>query len=263
MRSAPAGAPRGGESRKRGGIDEHAGGADRILALTRTALARGLLGALFIAAIVAFVALGGPHYLSLDALKDNRDALLRFADAHQATALAIAFGVYAGTVALSLPGGLVLSLACGLLFGRVLGTAVAVVAATLGATLVFLAARYLFADLLRRRLGAAGARINAGFTRHALSYLLFLRLVPAFPFFLVNLAPAFTAIPVRTYVLGTLLGIIPGTFVYVNLGAALGRLDSLAGAVSMNTLGALGLLSLLALVPVFVRRHRAQPTPGA
>jgi uncharacterized membrane protein YdjX (TVP38/TMEM64 family) len=261
MRSAPAGAPRGGESRKRGGIDEHAGGADRILALTRTALARGLLGALFIAAIVAFVALGGPHYLSLDALKDNRDALLRFADAHQATALAIAFGVYAGTVALSLPGGLVLSLACGLLFGRVLGTAV--VAATLGATLVFLAARYLFADLLRRRLGAAGARINAGFTRHALSYLLFLRLVPAFPFFLVNLAPAFTAIPVRTYVLGTLLGIIPGTFVYVNLGAALGRLDSLAGAVSMTTLGALALLGLLALVPVFVRRHRAQSTPGA
>jgi uncharacterized membrane protein YdjX (TVP38/TMEM64 family) len=246
MRSAPAGAPRGGESRKRGGIDEHAGGADRILALTRTALARGLLGALFIAAIVAFVALGGPHYLSLDALKDNRDALLRFADAHQATALAIAFGVYAGTVALSLPGGLVLSLA-----------------ATLGATLVFLAARYLFADLLRRRLGAAGARINAGFTRHALSYLLFLRLVPAFPFFLVNLAPAFTAIPVRTYVLGTLLGIIPGTFVYVNLGAALGRLDSLAGAVSMTTLGALALLGLLALVPVFVRRHRAQSTPGA
>jgi uncharacterized membrane protein YdjX (TVP38/TMEM64 family) len=140
---------------------------------------------------------------------------------------------------------------------------VAVVAATLGATLVFLAARYLFADLLRRRLGAAGARINAGFTRHALSYLLFLRLVPAFPFFLVNLAPAFTAIPVRTYVLGTLLGIIPGTFVYVNLGAALGRLDSLAGAVSMTTLGALALLGLLALVPVFVRRHRAQSTPGA
>jgi len=230
--------------------------------LTRTAAARALVGALFIAAIVAFFVFGGPHYLSLAALKANRDALLSFAGAHQAAALAIAFGVYAGAVALSLPGGLILSLACGLLFGRVLGTALAVVAATVGATLVFLAARYLLADAMRKLLGAKGAAINAGFTRHAMSYLLFLRLVPLFPFFLVNIAPAFTSVPARTYVLATLLGIIPGTFVYVNLGDALGRLDSLTGVLSMNTLGSLALLGLLALVPVFVRRRPSQPTPG-
>lgn len=220
-----------------------------------------LLGALIVAAIVAFVALGGQHYLSLATLKANRDALVRFADVHQAGALVTAFCVYAGAVALSLPGGLVLSLACGLLFGRAVGTAVAVVAATLGATLVFLAARYLFADAMRKRLGARGARINAGFTRHAFNYLLFLRLVPLFPFFLVNIAPAFTSVPTRTYVLATLLGIVPGTFVYVNLGDALGRVDSLTGALSMNALGALALLGLLALVPVFVRRRSSQPTP--
>ncbi|HLW13455.1 MAG TPA: VTT domain-containing protein, partial [Casimicrobiaceae bacterium] len=166
---------------------------------------------LFVAAVVAFVLLDGPRYLSLATLKANRDALVRFADVHQAGALVIAFGVYAGAVALSLPGGLVLSLACGLLFGRALGTVVAVTAATLGATLVFLAARYLFADAMRNRLGATGTRINAGFTRHAFNYLLFLRLVPLFPFFLVNIAPAFTSVPARTYVLATLLGIIPGT----------------------------------------------------
>ena len=88
----------------------------------------------------------------------------------------------------------------GFIFGRWVGTVLVVVAATLGATLVFLAARYLFADSARKRLGAVGEKINAGFTENAFAYLLFLRLVPAFPFFLVNLAPAFTAIPLRTYV---------------------------------------------------------------
>lgn len=217
--------------------------------------------ALFVAALVAFVALDGPRYLSLDALKRNRDALLAFADAHRAAALAIAFSAYAGAVALSLPGGLVFSLACGLLFGRVAGTLVAVAAATLGATLVFLAARYLFADGARRRLGAAGERINAGFTRHAFSYLLFLRVVPLFPFFLVNLAPAFTSIRLGTYVLATVIGIVPATFIYVNLGQAIGRLDSLHGALSIDALGALALLGLLALIPAFVRRRKAVATP--
>ncbi len=92
----------------------------------------------------------------------------------------------------------------GFLFGRWVGTVLVVVAATIGATLVFLAARYLFADAARRRMGALGEKINAGFTENALNYLLFLRLVPLFPFFLVNLAPAFTSISVRTFVVGTL-----------------------------------------------------------
>jgi len=217
--------------------------------------------ALFVAALVAFVALDGPRYLSLDALQRNRDALLAFASDHRAAALAIAFSAYAGAVALSLPGGLVFSLACGLLFGRIAGTLVAVAAATLGATLVFLAARYLFADVARRRLGAAGERINAGFTRHAFSYLLFLRVVPLFPFFLVNLAPALTSIRLGTYVLATVIGIVPATFIYVNLGQAIGRLDSLHGALSIDTLGALALLGLLALIPAFVRRRKAVATP--
>ena len=227
------------------------------------AIVKGLLLALFVAALAAFFAVGGPRHVSLDALKANRDALLQFRDAHRAATIAIAFATYAGAVALSLPGGLVFSLACGLLFGRVLGTAVAVAAATLGATLVFCAARYLFADAARRRLGSRGARINAGFTRHAFSYLLFLRVVPLFPFFLVNLAPAFTSVPLSTYVVATLIGIVPGTFVYVNLGQALGRIDSLAGAVSVDTLGALALLGLLALVPVVVRARRSQPRAGS
>ena len=219
--------------------------------------------ALFVAAIAAFFAFGGQHYLSLETVKANRDALLSFTERHFVAALVIAFLVYVGAIALSLPGGLVLSLTMGFLFGRWVGTVLVVIAATVGATLVFMAARYLFADAARKRLGAIGERINTGFTENAFAYLLFLRLVPAFPFFLVNLAPAFTAISVRTYVLATLIGIIPGTFVYVNLGQTLGRIDSLQGLVSGPTLLAFGLLGLFALLPVAWKRVKSRRTGEA
>jgi uncharacterized membrane protein YdjX (TVP38/TMEM64 family) len=219
--------------------------------------------ALFAGALVAFFALGGQEYLSLATIKRHRDTLLAFTDAHFAAALAIAFLIYAGQVAFSLPGSLVLSLTMGFVFGRWVGTALVVVAATIGATLVFLAARYLFADAARRRMGALGEKINAGFTENAFSYLLFLRLVPIFPFFLVNLAPAFTTIPLRTYVLATAIGIIPGTFVFVNLGQALGRIDSLEGVVSLDVLAGLGLLALLALIPVVVQKMRSRRARAA
>jgi uncharacterized membrane protein YdjX (TVP38/TMEM64 family) len=217
----------------------------------------GLL-ALFAGVVVTFFALGGERYLTLESIKANRDALLGFTERHYAAALVIAFLVYAGAVAFSLPGGLALSVATGFVFGRWVGTVLVVLAATVGATLVFLAARYIFADAARRRLGAWGEKINAGFTQNAFSYLLFLRLVPAFPFFLVNLASAFTSIPLRTYVLATFVGIIPGTFVFVNLGQTLGRLESLRGVVSAETLGALALLGVFALVPVAIRAFRAR-----
>jgi len=219
--------------------------------------------AVFVGALVAFFAFGGQDYLNLATIKRNRDALLAFTDAHFAAALAIAFVVYAGAVAFSLPGGLLLSLTTGFVFGRWVGTALVVVAATVGATLVFLAARYLFADAARRRMGALGEKINAGFTQNAFSYLLFLRLVPVFPFFIINLAPAFTTIPLRTYVLATAIGIIPGSFVFVNLGQTLGRIDSLQGLVSFDVLAGLGLLALFALLPVIVQKARATRTPTA
>ena len=218
---------------------------------------------LFAGVVAAFFALDGQRYLTLDAVKANRDAMLRFTEAHFVAALVLGFVVYAGAVAFSLPGALVLSLATGFVFGRWVGTALVVAAATTGATILFLAARYIFADAARRRLGALGERINAGFTENAFSYLLFLRLVPAFPFFLVNLAPAFTSVPLRTFVLATLVGIVPGTFVFVNLGETLGRIDSLAGLVSWETLIAFALLGALALVPVYLRRRASTRAPDA
>jgi uncharacterized membrane protein YdjX (TVP38/TMEM64 family) len=207
--------------------------------------------------VAAFFVLHGERYVSLETVKANRDTLLAFTHAHYFAALAIAFAVYVLATTLSLPGGLVLSLTAGFLFGRWIGTVLVVTAATIGATLLFLAARYLFADAARRRMGALGEKLNAGFTENALNYLLFLRLVPLFPFFLVNLAPAFTTIPLRTFILGTFLGIIPGSFVFVNLGETLGRIDSLSGLLSTPTIAAFVLLGALALVPVLVRKVRA------
>jgi uncharacterized membrane protein YdjX (TVP38/TMEM64 family) len=218
---------------------------------------------LFAGGIAAFFVFGGQRYLSLETIKANRDALLAFADQHFLTAVAIAFAIYVAATALSLPGGLVLSLAMGFVFGRWIGTVLVVAAATLGATIVFLAARYLFADAARRRLGALGEKINAGFNENAFAYLLFLRLVPAFPFFLVNIAPAFTSVSVRTYVLATLIGIVPGTFVFVNLGQTLGRIDSLDGLVSRETLLAFALLGAFSLLPVAWKKFKARRAGGA
>ena len=229
----------------------------------RGLLVRILLAALFGGGLIAFFALGGQDYVTLETIKRHRETLLAFTAAHFVTALAIGFFVYLAATAFSLPGGLLLSLTMGFVFGRWVGTALVVVAATIGATLLFLAARYLFADALRKRMGAVGERINAGFTENAFSYLLFLRLVPVFPFFLVNLAPAFTTIPLRTYVLATALGIIPGTFVFVNLGQTLGRIDSLQGVVSREVLGGLGLLAAFALIPVIVQKLRSRRARSA
>lgn len=221
-----------------------------------------LILALFAGALIAFFAFGGQKYLTLETIKSNRDALVGYTRDHYVLALAIAFIGYTIAVACSVPGAIVLSLTCGFLFGRWVGTLVILGAATLGATLVFLAARYLVADWARTKMGALGRKINEGFSANAFSYMLFLRLVPAFPFFLVNLAPAFTSIPVSTYVLATAIGIIPGAFVYANLGETLGTIDSLSGLISKETLIAFALLGVLSLSPIIVRKiksGRARP----
>jgi uncharacterized membrane protein YdjX (TVP38/TMEM64 family) len=223
---------------------------------------RLLVLGLFAGGVVAFFALGGHETLRLETLREHRDELLAYTRAHYGRMLLISFGVYVATVALSVPGAAVLSLAVGFLFGRWVGTALIVSAATMGATLVFLAARYLFADAARRRLGERGRRFMEGFRHDAVSYLLFLRLVPVFPFWLANLIPAFTPVRTRTYVLTTAAGILPGSFVFANLGESLGRIDSAGELVSPRVLLALGLLGVLALLPVLVRKFRPSQPGG-
>lgn len=217
--------------------------------------------AVFAAGIAGFFALGGHEWLRFETLREHRDELLAYTRAHRGAALATAFAAYVAIVALSVPGAAIASLAVGFLFGRWLGTLLIVAAATLGATLVFLAARHLFAEAALRRLGPRARRVMEGFERDAVSYLLFLRLVPVFPFWLANLVPAFTPVRTRTYVAATAVGIVPGSFVFANLGESLGRIQSPDQLLSPQVLIALGLLGLLALLPVAVRKLRT-PKPG-
>ena len=219
---------------------------------------RLLLAALMLGAVAAYLAFG--RGIGFETLRDNREALLAFTRRNYPAVLAGAALAYALTTALSLPLGAPMTLACGFLFGRWVGTGVVVVSATVGATLAFLAARYLAADWARRRMGPRLQAFARGFDRDAFHYLLFLRLVPLFPFWLVNLAPSLTGVRTRTFFAATLVGIVPGTFVYANLGRSLARIESPRDLVGGTTLAALALLGLLSLVPLLVKKLRTPET---
>lgn len=194
------------------------------------------------------------QYLSLETLKANRDKLLFYTDAHYTTAVALFIGAYILQTAFSLPGAAVFTLAGGFLFGSFVGTLYVNIAATAGATLAFLAARYLLRDWVERKFGERLGPIQEGFARNAFSYLITLRLIPIFPFFLINLLSGLTRIRLGTYVLATAVGIIPGSFVYANAGRQLGTINSLGEIASPRVLGAFALLGLLALVPILCRK---------
>jgi len=170
--------------------------------------------------VLAF-SMGWHNYLSFKTIGLNYEAMRAFIADNLVAAVAIYIAAYIAVVALSLPGGLVMTLAGGLLFGWVIGAAATVVGATIGATLVFLIARTSLGEALAAKAGPWIANLRDGFKENALSYLLFLRLVPVFPFWLVNLAPALLGVPLGTYVLGTGLGIIPGTTAFSVAGAGL------------------------------------------
>ncbi len=176
-----------------------------------------------IAGLMALVfAMGWHQYLSFKTIGLNYEALRAYISGNLVVALLAYMALYIAVVALSLPGGLIMTLAGGLLFGWQIGAPVTVIAATIGATIIFLVAKTSFGESLAAKAGPWIGKLREGFQENALSYLLFLRLVPAFPFVVVNLAPALLGVPLRTYVLGTLVGIIPGTAAYSIAGAGLG-----------------------------------------
>jgi uncharacterized membrane protein YdjX (TVP38/TMEM64 family) len=210
-----------------------------------------------IGGFVAFLWLGGGDILSINSLARHRAFLVAYTNAHAVEALAMFVLIYALAVAFSLPGALWLTVTGGFLFGPVLGTIASALGATAGAAVVFLAARYVAGEALRRRAGGALNRLQRGFQRNAWSYLLFLRLVPVFPFWLVNLAPAFFGVPLTTYVWTTVLGILPAAFVYSTVGQSLGtvldagdepELDILLEPEILVSLLGLAALSLLPIV---------------
>jgi uncharacterized membrane protein YdjX (TVP38/TMEM64 family) len=204
------------------------------------------------------------RYLTLDTLRDNRAALLAFVEANGLLAAGAFVLAYAAVVALSVPCAAIMTLAGGFLFGIPLGASLTVIGATLGATLLFLIARSAAGDFLRQRAGPFLARMSQGFGKDAFNYLLFLRLVPAFPFWAVNLAPALLGMRLIPFVIATALGIIPGTVVYTAFGASLGHVFDAGGEVDLKAvfsptlIAALIGLGLLALLPVVLKRFWEQ-----
>ncbi len=213
--------------------------------------------------IIAFFGSGADHYLMLQTLHDNRMDLVAFVHDYGVLAVVVFLGIYTAATALAIPGSLVLTIAGGFLFGTWWGTVWVVIGATAGASLLFLAARTALGQTLRARAGPMLAKIEAGFGANAFSYLLSLRLLPIFPFFVVNIVPAFVGVPLRTFVLATILGIIPGSFVFASVGAGLGSVfemmmePTLASAITPEMIIALVSLAALALLPIIWKKLKA------
>ena len=215
---------------------------------------------LFIAAWIAFMLAGGYHYLTFAALAENRDWLCSLVQRWGFVALLFYIAVYGVLVALSVPGAAILTIAGGFLFGTWLGASCAVLGATLGATAIFLAARAGLGGLAQRA-GRFVSRLEAGFRADAFNYLLVLRLVPIFPFWLVNLVPALVGVRLPTFVLATFLGIIPGTFVFASIGNGLGSVVQEPDAAVLfkpSVLVPIVGLAVLALIPVGYKRWRGR-----
>jgi uncharacterized membrane protein YdjX (TVP38/TMEM64 family) len=215
---------------------------------------------LLVAAGLAFVAIGGGRYLNFAALAENRDWLCGLVQEWGFAAGLLYIAIYAGLVALSVPGAAVLTIAGGFLFGPWIGTLCAVVGATLGATGIFLATRAGLGGLAQRA-GPLAGRLEAGFRADAFNYLLVLRLVFVVPFWLVNLVPALVGVRLSTFILATFLGIIPGTFVYASFGNGLGDVvgePGLGVLLRPSVIGPIIGLVILALVPVGYKRWRTK-----
>ncbi len=234
-----------------------------------------------VAAAILVLAMGWHRALTLETLVRHRAELMAFVNEHVLGAIAAFVALYVAVVSLSLPGATILTVAGGILFGTAIGGVAAMVGATLGAAVIFLVARSAFGETLVRRAGPRLQKLAEGFRRNAVSYMLFLRLVPVFPFFLVNLAGAAFRVPLPTFVATTAIGIVPATFAFALTGRGLdsalaaqaeafraceaaGRSDceigfDLYAALTPQLLLAMFALGCLALVPVFVSRFQAPP----
>ena len=198
--------------------------------------------------VAAFFAFDLGHYLNLATIKNRQAELEAWRAAQPVVAALLFFAGYVAVTALSLPGAAVMTLAAGAVFGLGWGTLIVSFGSTIGATLAFLTARWLLGDWVKARFGERMAAINAGVERDGGFYLFTLRLVPVFPFFMINLVMGLTAMRPRTFYWVSQLGMLAGTLVYVNAGTQLARIDSLSGIVSPGLLGSLVLLGVFPLV---------------
>lgn len=252
---------------------------------TRPFRLRRLLPLAVVLGLTALVlATGWYRAISLETLVRHHAAIDAAIDQHLLLALAAFTLLYIAVVALSIPGALVLTVTAGILFGGVLGGIATVTGATLGAIVIFLIAKSACGEHLVRRAGPLAQKLSEGFREDAFNYLLFLRLVPVFPFFLVNLVPALVAVRLGPFVAATILGIMPATFTFAFVGAGLESVIAAQGAryraclatgatdcrfdfdlkmlLTPELLVALAAVGVLSLVPVLVKRLRARRNVG-
>lgn len=212
---------------------------------------------------VAFFALDLGRFLTLDYVQASQARFAALYAEHAVAVLAGYFALYVAMAALSLPGATVISLAGGALFGFWVGLVVISFASSIGATLACAVSRFVLRDWVARRFGPTLAAMDRGVEREGAFYLFTLRLIPAFPFFLVNLAMGLTPLRLRTYYWVSQLGMLPGTMVYVNAGKELGGLTSLSGILSPSLLLSFALLGIFPLaarkVLGYVRSRSGRP----
>jgi uncharacterized membrane protein YdjX (TVP38/TMEM64 family) len=248
------------------GMDEDAMGQKTRIAKRRAVAWRYAPIGLVLAGLAFGYAMGWHRFLSLGYLAESRDTLKAYAAQNHLLSLAFFASVYVLAVAFSFPAATILTIFGGFLFGWLVGGTVVAFAATIGATLLFIAAKSAFGNVLREKVGGKAAKLADGFEENAFGYLLVLRLAPVFPFFVVNIAPALFNVGLRTYVAATFLGILPATFAYAYLGEGVdsvllaarqaGREPSVHDLVTTKIVIAFFLLALVALIPTVVRKLR-------
>jgi uncharacterized membrane protein YdjX (TVP38/TMEM64 family) len=209
------------------------------------------LAALLVLAFVGFYLFGLHEHLGWDSIRGNLDSWQQAVRDNLALAVLIFFVVYVLVTALSLPAAGILSLLAGALFGRWLGAGVASTAATVGATLAFLSSRYVLREWVQRRFAGRLEPINRGVVEDGAYYLFMMRLIPAVPFFLINLAMGLTPMRVGTFVAVSWIGMLPGSFLFANAGTELATLQSPAGLLSWRVLGS---LALIGVAPLLIRQ---------
>ena len=219
---------------------------------------------LLIVGLAAYFFFDLNQYVSLDALKTHRALLQSWVENYGALSGLAFTGIYALAVTFSTPGAVFITIAGGFMFGPYLGTVYVIIGATIGAICVFLVAKYALGDMLRAKAGPAIKRMEAGFHENELSYLLTLRLVPLFPFWLVNLVPAFLGVSLRTYTIGTLVGIIPGAFVYSLVGDGAGAVIDAGGDLNLGIvfspsfLAPIIGLAVLSCIPIIYKKVKGR-----
>ena len=209
---------------------------------------RFALLAVIVGLAAAFFLLDFDRFLSLDYFKAQKAAIMATFEANPVATAAVFFAIYVAVTGLSLPGAALMTLVAGAIFGLLWGTVIVSFASTIGATLAFLASRFLFRDAVQSRFGERLRAVNRGIEKEGAFYLFTLRLVPAFPFFVINLVMGLTPLPTRTFYWVSQLGMLPGTLVYVNAGTQLAQLESVSGILSPDLLLSFALLGVFPLL---------------